>query len=195
MKVVGITGGIGAGKSVVSQVFRILGIPVYDADTRAKWLMNEHPEIISSVISLFGTESYQEGRLDRAHIGKIAFHDQSLLDQLNKIVHPAVAQDFQKWYRHKTTTYVLKEAALLVENNSYKALDHLIVVSAPEAIRKERVLKRDPHRNPDDVKAILSRQLPEAQKLEVADHVIVNDETQLVIPQVLQVHQSLFSKQ
>lgn len=191
MKIVGITGGIGVGKSTVSKIFKILGIPVYDADSRAKRLMNEDPEIRATVIEFFGEESYRNGELDRTHVGKIAFHKKELLNHLNTVVHPAVARDFRQWSSEQDAPYVMKEAALLVENGSSKDLDYLIVVSAPEKIRIDRVLERDPHRNLDDVKAIIAKQFPEARKLELADHIIVNDGSQLVIPQVLSVHHAI----
>ncbi len=188
MKTVGITGGIGAGKSIVCRIFRVLGVPVYDADSRAKILMNEHEAIRERVIELFGQESYQQGILNRVHVGKIAFHQPQLLEQLNQIVHPAVADDFQAWCTNQDSPYVLKEAALLVENGSYKSLDHLIVVTAPEGIRVQRVLQRDSHRNEKDILAIMDRQFSDQDKSQVAHTIIQNDETQLVIPQVLKTH-------
>ena len=191
MKIVGITGGIGAGKSIACEIFRIIGVPVYDADSRAKALMNENKKIKDEVIQLFGEQSYEQGIINRVHIGKRAFHHPELLKQLNQVVHPEVARDFESWQQTKTTKYVLKEAALLVETGSYKHLDHLIVVTAPEEIRIQRVLKRDPHRNQSDVKAIIDRQMSEEEKVKVADSIIHNDDYQLVIPQVLSVHRQL----
>ncbi len=191
MKTVGITGGIGAGKSIVCNIFQILGVPVYDADSRAKLLMNEHQVIRARVLELFGAESYQNGELNRVHIGKIAFHEPELLEKLNLVVHPAVAEDFKNWSSAQQSSYVIKEAALLVETGSYKSLDHLIVVSAPIHIRTRRVLQRDPHRNEKDVRAIIERQASEEEKAKLADTIIVNDESQLVIPQVLNTHATL----
>ncbi|MDW3195985.1 MAG: dephospho-CoA kinase [Cytophagales bacterium] len=191
MKTVGITGGIGAGKSIVSRIFQTLGAPVYDADSRAKRLMNEHEAIREQVIELFGAESYDQGVLNREHIGKIAFHQPKRLEQLNAVVHPAVAEDFANWAQEQSFSYVLKEAALLVETGSYKSLDYLILVSAPVDIRTQRVLKRDPHRNAKDVQAIIERQLSEEQKAAIAQTIITNDESQLVIPQVLRTHAEL----
>lgn len=153
--------------------------------------MNEHESIKARVIDLFGLESYQRGQLNRVHIGKMAFHQPELLEQLNLVVHPAVAEDFEVWVKSQTSSYVLKEAALFVETGSYKSLDHLIVVSAPVKIRTQRVLLRDPHRNENDVHAIMERQSSEEEKAHVADTIITNDETQLVIPQVLKTHVAL----
>lgn len=191
MKAVGITGGIGAGKSIVCRIFQTLGVPVYDADSRARILMNQHEAIKARVLELFGEESYQNGQLNRVHIGKIAFHQPELLDQLNVVVHPAVAEDFETWSNAQPVSYVIKEAALLVETGSYKSLDHLIVVSAPIEVRTKRVLQRDLHRNEKDVKAIMERQTSEEEKTKLADTIIVNDESQLVIPQVLAIHGTL----
>lgn len=191
MKTVGITGGIGAGKSIVCRIFQILGVPVYDADSRAKVLMNQHETIKARVIELFGDESYHNGLLNRVHIGKIAFHQPELLEQLNRVVHPAVAKDFEQWSQAQQVSYVIKEAALLVETGSYRSLDHLIVVSAPIAIRTKRVLLRDPHRNEKDVHAIMESQTSEEEKAKLADTIIINDESRLVIPQVLNTHAAL----
>ena len=191
MKTVGITGGIGAGKSIVCQFFQILGVPVYDADSRAKRLMNENQEVKFAVQRIFGEKSYLDEKLDRNYIGKLAFHNPNLLKQLNAVVHPAVALDFQKWRDNQHAEYVLKEAALLVENGSYKMMDHLIVVLASAEIRIARVLKRDPHRNIEDIKAILNRQASEQEKREVADSIIINDSSRLLIPQILKLDQYL----
>ena len=153
--------------------------------------MNEHEAIREKVIQLFGEESYRQSVLNRIHIGKIAFHQPELLEQLNQVVHPAVAEDFSSWCHAQQSVYVLKEAALLVETGAYKELDHLIVVTAPAEIRTRRVLSRDAHRNEKDVQAIMERQSSDAEKAKVADTMIYNDGSQLVIPQVLATHEEL----
>ena len=189
-KVVGVTGGIGAGKSLVSKIFSSLGVPVYDADSNAKLLMVSDEELKQSIIDLFGPESYINQDLNREWIGKKAFSNPDLLKQLNHLVHPAVQRHFTKWVeQHLDSRYVLKEAALLVENESYKKLDHLIVVSAPENIRIERVLKRDSHRSEEDVRAILEKQLLEEEKIDKADFVLTNDGQSLLIPEILKLHE------
>ena len=140
---IGITGGIGAGKSIVSKVFETLGIPKYDADTRAKWLMNNNQKLVDSIRKLFGNNAYQNGELDRKFIASKAFEDKTLLEQLNQLVHPAVSKDFTEWANQHHTPYLLKEAALIFETGSYKDLDKIITVTAAEPIRIQRVMKRD----------------------------------------------------
>lgn len=191
---IGITGGIGAGKSIISKLFHLLGTPCYEADSRAKWLMNNLPEIQIAVRSLFGEESYQNGELNRAHIASLAFQNQSLLTQLNAVVHPAVARDFDVWADSQKAPYVLKEAALLFETGSYKNLDATIFVKADTDIRIQRVKSRDPQRTAQEIKAIMDKQWPEAQKEALANYVVVNDESALVIPQVLSIHKRLLEK-
>ncbi len=191
MKAYGITGGIGAGKSVVSKIFRVLGVATYDADTRAKSIMNTAPPVIAAVRELFGEESYRGGELDRAHVAKIAFHDPEILHKLNAVVHPAVAEDFQSWVEGQQGPYVLKEAALLFETGSYKELEGIIAVDAPEEVRIQRVLQRDPHRDEEQVRAIMDKQMDNEQKIGMADFIVVNDGQQPVIPQVLHLHQQL----
>lgn len=187
---IGITGGIGAGKSIVSKVFATLGIPIYDADTRARWLMNNDPELITKIKALLGNESYGNGTLNRKHIAAIAFKDESILQKLNNLVHPAVGQDFLSWQADQKAPYVLKEAALLFEAGSYKSLDKTITVTAPENVRIERVIKRD-NRTKQEVKDILTKQWPEAKKIELSDYQIDNSGDKMVIPQVLGIHELL----
>ena len=191
MKAYGITGGIGAGKSLITRIFAILDVSIYDADSRAKRIMNASPTVTQAVKDLFGEESYRAGELDRAHVAKIAFHNPEKLEALNGIVHPAVARDFDSWQSAQKGHYVLKEAALLYETGSYKELEGVIVVDAPETLRIERVLKRDPHRDEAQVQAIIAKQMDNEQKVEMADYVIINDGLLPVIPQVLKVHQDL----
>jgi dephospho-CoA kinase len=190
---IGITGGIGTGKSIVSRIFSALGIPVYDADTRAKWLMNNDPELRKEIISKFGPLSYQEnGALDRKYLASV-FADENQLKVLNNLVHPAVGRDFETWSGQQSAAYILKEAALLYEAGSWKGLDKIIVVSAPLDLRIERVLKRDPFRSREQVLHIISKQLPDQEKTARADFVINNDGSQLLIPQVLKIHNQIIS--
>lgn len=182
---VGITGGIGAGKSTVAKIFELLSVPVYDADSRAKALIVENMALRHAMINLLGTLAYtSDGQYDSVAVSKIVFEQPVLLQQLNKLVHPAVASDFQNWAAMQSAPYILKEAALLIESGSYLDLDYLIVVTAPEALRIKRVQLRD-SRTQEQIKAITARQLPEKDKLEKADFVITNDDQNLVIPQVL----------
>jgi len=188
---IGITGGIGAGKSTVARVFQLLGIPVYDADSRAKWLMNHQTDLRKQIITIFGSEAYQNDVLNRELLARVAFQRPDLLQQLNALVHPAVQQDYGRWNREQTSSYTLKEAALLFETGSWKLLDGVILVTAPEAVRTQRVLRRDAHRTATDVANIIDKQWPDAEKEALAKWIIRNDETELVIPQVLAIHSQI----
>ena len=191
---VGITGGIGTGKSIISRIFSVLEIPIYDADSSAKWLMNNEPSIRKKVIDLFGARAYNEKGLDRTWISSQTFNNKDKLSQLNALVHPAVGRDYMDWVRSSTSPYTIKEAALLYESGSYKQLDKVIVVSAPEELRIERVLKRDSHRKKGDIEAIIKNQWPQQKKVEVADLTIINDGQSMVIPQVLSIHEKLLAE-
>lgn len=192
---IGITGGIGSGKSLVCKIFRCLGAPVYDADSRAKNLMTTDGILVSQIKKEFGILSYNEdGSLNRKYLGQVAFDQKEKLERLNQLVHPRVAADYAGWVQgHQNYPYIIKEAALLFEAGSYKELDKIIVVTAPEEIRMKRVLQRDTHRTEQDVKNILENQLSEEERLQRADFIITNDESRLVIPQVLELHERFTS--
>jgi dephospho-CoA kinase len=187
---IGITGGIGSGKSLVSKIFSCLGIPVYDADSRAKNIMTTDGILISQIKKEFGALSYYpDGTLNRSFISEAVFNNAKRLDLLNKLVHPRVAVDYTTWVdAHKNCPYVLKEAALLFESKSFGVLEKIIVVNAPENLRVKRVLKRDPQRTEQQVHDIIKNQMPEEEKLKMADFVLVNDEQTMIIPQVLNIH-------
>ncbi len=188
---VGITGGIGTGKTLITKIFAVLGIPIYNADVRARWLMMHEATLIENIKSLFGKESYsKENQLNTAYLSTKVFNDQSKLTALNNLVHPQVAYDFNSWIdTKKTSAYILKEAALLFEADSYKSLNKIITVSAPDNIRIKRILERDSHRREKDVRLIMSKQLAEDEKIKKADYVIYNDNVKMVIPQVLDLHE------
>jgi len=190
-----VTGGIGSGKSLICRIFATLGVPVYDADSHAKELMTTDGILISQIKKEFGELSYLgDGVLNRKYLSKEVFQDAIKLERLNKLVHPRVAENYNTWVsKNQEANYVVKEAALLIEAKSYQALDKLIVVSAPETLRVKRVLERDKHRTEKQVYEVISNQIAEAEKLKLADHVIVNDETKLVITQVLELHE-IFNK-
>lgn len=186
---IGITGGIGSGKSIVCRIFKILGIPVYDADSRARFILNNDPDLKIEIIRLFGTGAYTNQGLNNQWIASNIFHDIDKLDQMNDLVHPKVGKDFESWRnKFKDSPYLIKEAALLYESGSYKTLDKVIVVTAPLELRIQRILKRDPHRTLEQVGDILKRQWPEEDKIEKADFLIINDGDHLIIPQVLELH-------
>jgi dephospho-CoA kinase len=189
----GITGGIGSGKSLVCKIFQCLDVPVYDADSRAKALMNRDEVLVNQIKKEFGEDAYSDGTLNRKHLGEKAFGNPDKLKMLDSLVHPRVALDYEQWVKQQSHPYVIKEAALLFEAGSYKSLDKIIVVSAPEDLRIKRVIVRDHHRSEQMIRDIIKNQMPESEKLDRADFVIVNDESQLVIPQVIAIHQHLLS--
>ncbi|MCF8430017.1 MAG: dephospho-CoA kinase [Bacteroidia bacterium] len=194
MQKIGITGSIGSGKSIVCKIFEQLGVPTYYADDRAKFLMNSNPEIIANIKQLFGNESYTEiGELNRKHLSNIAFTNKDLLTQLNKIVHPIVFNDFDNWLIEKETLkvkYIIKEAALMFETESYKKLDKFIVVTAPIALRISRTMQRDSILK-EQVLLRMNNQFSQEDKLAKADYEIKNDEQNSVIEQVYNLHQLL----
>lgn len=189
---VGITGGIGSGKTTVCRIFETLGIPVYYADERAKWLMINNKTLKKEIIKLFGAAAYSAGgELNRKHIADIAFQDPDKLKTLNQIVHPAVLSDGEKWHRKQVNVpYTLKEAALLFESGSYLQLDKIITVTAPLEIRIQRVIERDQ----SDREKVLSRiqfQMPEEEKIAQSQFIIINDGQRSLIRQVLDIHNKL----
>jgi dephospho-CoA kinase len=191
---VGITGGIGSGKSIVAKIFSILGVPIYSADDRAKWLMNEDVLLKNGIKELIGKESYlKSGELNRAFLAKIVFSNPENVAKMNHLVHPAVAVDFTSWANDQATLYVLKEAALIFETEGEKKLDYVINVSAPLRIRVSRVMMRDTHRNEEQINQIIDQQLPDERKNELADFVIKNVDNKPLIPQVLKIHQKLLN--
>ncbi|HET8858312.1 dephospho-CoA kinase [Marivirga sp.] len=193
MKKIGITGGIGAGKSLICEVFQLLGIPNYPADSRAKWLQSNDPELKSQIANHFGEEAYFEnGELNRDYLSKEVFGDDDQLKLLNSLVHPAVAKDFENWCKnHSDKPYILKEAALLFETGSYKQLDATINVHASQELRLKRTLERDPQRTKESVLSIMKKQLSDDDRMELADYVIYNDESKSIIRQVMELHEEL----
>jgi dephospho-CoA kinase len=193
---VGITGGIGSGKSTVCRIFAVLGIPIYDADNRAKWLQTHDPLLKNQIIQHFGNNAYlADGSLNRSYLAGQVFNQPEKLTLLNSLVHPRVAEDSTHWLAQQQAAgkpYAIKEAALMIETGSYKQLDILVVVTAPEEVRIARVLQRDRQRSPEEVAAIISKQMPESKKITLADYIIFNDGKQLLIPQVIQLHHELF---
>lgn len=188
---VGITGGIGSGKTTVCKLFELLGIEVYYADDRAKWLMANDPALRARLLQIFGSEAFRtDGQLDRAFLASRIFSDKSLLEAMNAVVHPAVFADWERWQIERSGPYALREAALLVETGTHRWLDKLIVVTAPEALRIERVMARD-GLTKAEVEARMARQLPEAEKTRFADFLIKNDGSESLIRQVWAVHRAL----
>jgi len=189
---IGLTGGIGSGKSTVAKIFETLGIPVYYADEAARTLMNTDTGIISAVKKYFGEESYVNGELNRPFIASQVFTDNYKLDLLNSITHPATIADAKKWMQKQTAPYSIKEAALIFESGSAEGLDYVIGVYAPVTLRIKRVMDRD-KTSREEVLKRMGRQLNEEMKMKLCDFVITNDEQHLVIPQVLELHQKFLS--
>jgi dephospho-CoA kinase len=187
---IGITGGIGSGKSLVCKIFGLLGVPVYDADSHAKALMTTDGILVSQIKKEFGDLSYHpDGTLNRNWLAQHVFSDQEQLDKLNALVHPRVAVNFDEWLAQQAdASYILKEAALLFEAGSFRLLDKIVVVSAPLSVRRQRVLKRDANRTVEQFNGIVEKQLPEEEKVKRADYIIVNDDVTPVIPQVMKLH-------
>lgn len=191
---IGITGNIGGGKTTVSKIFEILGIPVFYADEAAKKVMVEDTILVAALKKNFGTEAYfSDGTLNRKYIASIVFNNETQLTQLNAIVHPAVFRAFDTWLGQvKNVPYVIKEAALLFESKSYKMCDYSIMVTAPLELRIQRVMKRDGLTRAE-VESRDAGQFPEEKKIQLADHVIYNNDNKLVIPQVLELHQKFLA--
>lgn len=190
---VGLTGGIGSGKSTVARVFEVLGIPVYYADEATRQLMNTDEALKKEIIKHFGEESYSNGRLNRPYIASIVFNDKEKLELLNALTHPATIRHANDWMQQQTTPYVIKEAALIFESGSAENLDYVIGVSAPKPLRIQRVMERD-HISVEEVQKRMDRQLSEDMKMKLCDFVLVNNEQELLTPQVLALHEQLLKK-
>lgn len=194
-QLVGITGGIGVGKSLVARIFLTLGTPIYNADNRAKYLLNNDSLLQKQIIDTFGKESYEEGLLNRNYLAKVVFNSQEKLNQLNALVHPRVQIDFDNWcLKYQDSPYLIKEAALLYETGAYKRLDKMIVVDASLELRIHRIKQRDSFRSEAEIKNIIQKQLSNDEKVKKADFVVQNDEKELVITQVLSIHNQLIEK-
>ena len=189
---IGITGGIGSGKSTVASVFACLGAPVYDADSHAKALMTTDGNLKEAIRKEFGTLSFtDQGQLNRNYLASEVFPNQEKLKRLNQLVHPRVAEDYQKWYdaqQKRRCPYVIKEAALLYDSGSNRLLDKVIVVAAPDSVRIERVKARD-KRSDREIETIMKRQMPQDEMIQRADFVVENDGKKMILPQILKLHQ------
>lgn len=192
---VGITGGIGSGKTIVTHFFSLLGIPVYSSDLRAKWLMQEDVDLITAVIYHFGEDIYgQDGKtLNRSLLASRVFNNPEKLSLLNSLVHPVVFKDFDGWCLQQRAPYVLKEAAILFESGSNKDCDYTMLVTAPIELRISRVQRRD-NLSVDEIRRRINNQLSDEEKIKLVDFIIHNDEHQLLLPQLLAVHQQLLEK-
>ena len=190
-KIIGITGGIGSGKSIVGDFFKVLGVPIYNADDRAKCLIENDLSLKKSIVNLLGNEAYDTNGYNRKWVAATVFSKPDSLQQLNALVHPRVAEDTQTWFlQHQNLPYVLREAAIISAESKAK-LDGLIVVLAPLKLRVSRIQKRDPQRSLAEIENIISRQKSDYEYIQLADYQIFNDDSQLIIPQVLRIHAEL----
>ncbi|MDD3108695.1 MAG: dephospho-CoA kinase [Alistipes sp.] len=186
---VGLTGGIGSGKSTVSRLFALLGVPVYDTDSHAKRLMQHDPNLIQALRTQIGAEAYTaDGKLNRAWLAQAIFRDPTLRARLNEVVHPVVFADFDRWAAAQEVPYVMQESAILFESGAFRRMDCTVEVSASEAVRIARTILRD-NVSAEAVKARMAAQLSEAERCRMADYVIVSDDRTPVIERVLQLHQ------
>lgn len=182
---IGLTGGIGSGKSTVAKIFEVLGVPVYYADDAAKELMNTDPQLIEAIKKIFGADAYQAEKLNRSYLASIVFADEKKLEILNALIHPATINASNAWMEKQSAPYIIKEAALLFESDAYKYLDAVIGVSSPLPQRIKRVMERD-NTSEDEILKRINRQMNEEEKLKRCQFIIHNDESTLLIPQVIE---------
>ncbi len=182
---------MGSGKSIVCSIFKSLGIPVFNADAAAAYELVNNKDVITRVKQLFGENIYVNGLPDRKRIAQLVFNDKNKLDALNAIVHPATVSHFINWCSQQQAPYIVKEAAILFESGTYKGMDKIITVTAPKALRMQRIQERNPEWSVDEIEKRLLTQMPEDEKVKLSDFVIKNDGTQSLIEQVLQIHKSL----
>ena len=190
---IGLTGGIGSGKSTVAGIFKVLGIPVFDADLEARKLMETHPALRQSILDIFGAEAYTEGQLNRKYISSIVFNKPDQLAMLNALVHPVTLAAAEDWAIQQSAPYTVKEAAIFFESGSAAGLTYMIGVFAPEDIRIKRVMERD-NVSAGEVIKRMQRQIEEKLKMKLCDYVITNDDRELLIPQVLILHEQFLKE-
>lgn len=189
---IGLTGGIGSGKSTIAKIFSVLGIPVWDADKHAKWIMENDPELKQKLLFYFGEAVFDGNHLQRSYLANIVFNQPEKLELLNSLVHPAAIAQAEKWMKEQTSAYVIKEAALLFESGSVSHLDYVIGVTAPRALRIQRVMLRD-QISREEVVARMNRQIDDGIKMKLCNWVIQNDQQQALLPQVLKFHNKILS--
>ena len=185
---IGLTGGIGAGKTTVAKIFETIGVPIYYADQEAKRLMETNAELIKTIKFEFGESIYSDGKLNRKILAEIVFNNKEKLTHLNSIVHPFTIQDGIRWMKEQTGSYAIKEAALIFESSSRHEFDFIIGVYAPSALRIARSMQRD-HKTNAQITQRMENQMDETEKMKLCDAVLINDEEQLLIPQVIALHE------
>ncbi|MEZ2414049.1 dephospho-CoA kinase [Muriicola sp. E247] len=190
MKKVGLTGGMGSGKTTVAKMFKELGIPVYNSDLEARRIMNENTEVRKAVEALFGATAYENDQINRAFIAKKVFGNTALLEELNKVVHPAVRKDFRDWADRQSAPYVIQEAAILFESGGHEYFDHMILVTAPKKTRIIRIKQRD-QLSEKDILERMKHQWSEKRKKTLADYVIHNSDLLGTNKKVRKIHEEL----
>jgi len=190
---VGLTGGIGSGKSLVCSILKILQIPVFEADREAKIVMESDREVRTALTELLGSRVYMdEGIPDRKWMAEIVFRNKDIIEKVNSIVHPAVRRRFTVWWKHQQSSYVVQEAAILFESGAYQLMDINILVTAPVEMRIQRVISRDGISR-EQVEARMNNQWPDSEKLVLADFIIRNDESEFLVNQVFEIHKKLLN--
>jgi len=188
---IGITGGIGSGKSTVCKIFKLLGVPVFEADLVAKTLVNSNTEIRNGLIQFFGKDIYsRDGRINRKMLANLIFNDDLLMEKVNRLVHPVVRNEYLNWIKQQNSAYIIHEAAILLESGFYEMIDYTILVSAPNELRVERVTHRD-QITPEMVKSRMLKQWTDEEKRKLASFELVNDNKKLLIPQILEIDKKL----
>ena len=186
---IGLTGGIGSGKTIIAKIFELLDVPVYYADEASKRLYHTDKELMMNIKKHFGEEVYTNDQLNRSRLAEMVFNSPEKLELLNSLVHPPTIRDAEQWMNRQTTPYIIKEAALIFESGSAAGLDYVIGVRAPQSLRIKRVMDRDGFSR-EEILSRMDKQINEEMKLKLCDFVINNDEQELVIPQVLGLHTS-----
>ena len=192
MKKIGITGGIGSGKTYIASVFQSFRIPIFNADIQAKKVMTSSRKLIKVVKEEFGNDIYKDSDLNKEKLASIVFSNSDKLQKLNSLVHPIVKEEFNNWYMKQTSPYVIKEAAILFESNSHIGLDAVICVSAPLDLRIKRLLNRDDY-SENEIKKRIDNQISQEKKEKLSDYIIVNDEKELLLPTIIKIHKELLS--
>ena len=190
---IGLTGGIGSGKTTVAKVFTTLGIPVYHADLEARRLMETEPKLVELIRHHFSEKAYENGSLNRNYLSSIVFNDKKKLDLLNSLVHPFTIEDGKQWMGRQESAYAIKEAALIFESGSQGEFDLIIGVYAPETLRLIRTMQRD-HIDKAIVKSRMNNQIKEEIKMKLCDEVLMNDEQELLLPQIINLHHQLMER-
>lgn len=188
--IIGLTGGIGSGKTTVAKIFKFLGVPVFVADEESKRLLDQDQKLQSDLVQLIGKDLVKNAKVDRPYMAQRIFSDQALLEKVNALIHPAVGRAFKSWYAEQKTAYVIREAAILYESGTHVDCEAIIVVSAPEDLRLQRVMQRSGE-NAEAVRKRMSKQWPQEKKEALADYIIHNDHQHMLIPQVLKLHENL----